>query len=218
MTTLDSRLLRHTDSFAQRFSTAGRAHYSLSRGISGCELPEPELFGIDVVKPRQRGPVEDATQHDVIVRFDGSSLVADPPELTVTAGDIVLWSAADSDTPPFSLRGRSDAFSFDSRSLGIECIYSHVFSEVGNYSWTDPGGSGVSGEVRVDDIDSSKTEECERWREALEAGVVVRITGSSVEPSSTATVPYQTLFFIVLDAPGIAIVDRRLLEPAAEPV
>jgi plastocyanin len=84
--------MTYLNCFAQRFGRAGSYRYRLvSAGTSG--LDRDKSFSIEVKEgiPRDKGE-----QHDVSVRLEGRELVADPPDLSIAVGDLVLWAATDS--------------------------------------------------------------------------------------------------------------------------
>src|SRR5689334_6800273 len=104
MDTLDSRSLRYTDSFVQKFSVPGQVRYRVTTG-AGAYLPvEGTTFTIDVSTQGEN----EGKQHNVTIRRDGRRLVADPLHLAIGVGDMVLWHAPDLATPGFTVRGEGE--------------------------------------------------------------------------------------------------------------
>jgi hypothetical protein len=61
----------------------------------------------------------------------------------------------------------------------------------------------------VKDLDTKSQKDCEKWMKALSQGALVTIKGRA-EPQQVEIVTGQTVFFAVVDAPGITITDQRL--------
>jgi plastocyanin len=213
MNELDSRFLRQTDCFAQRFTTPGLVRYSLSGVLGGIASPESEdSFTIDVVPGGPEGT--SGRQHQVSVRQEGQRLIAEPARLQVTAGDIVLWNAPDAAMAGYAVRGQGEGISVNSASLRSGAVYTHSFGLPGRYGWVDANGSEVSGEIRVAEAEVRREQDRSRWMEVLSRGVLVTIRGTEVSPREVEIVVGQTVFFAVEDAPGITITDARLAPPA----
>ncbi len=71
------------------------------------------------------------------------------------------------------------------------------------------GRSDIGGRVVVKDLDTKSKEDCEKWMRSLTEGALVTIKGRA-EPQEVEVLTGQTVFFAVVDAPGITITDRRV--------
>jgi plastocyanin len=209
MDTLDSRLLGTTDCFGQRFANVGFYTYGLSATPQSCRPLQRERFDIEVTG--HGSPEGEGQQHDVTVKFEDGSFVADPPQLVVSPGDVVLWNAPDPSTPAYAVHGEGER-SFGNTSMTDECLYSHAFGVAGEYAWRDANGGGLTGKVTVKDLDLSDAKECERWTTALEEGSVVVIEGDRAEPSEIEILTGQTVFWAVSKANGITVTDERFAD------
>lgn len=203
MNTLDSRWLRHGDTFLQKFSRTGRYTYDFG------QLPKGR--GRFTIEVKERTERKEPQQHYVAVRRekDGRTLSALPRELSIEAGDVVLWSAAGSSVPGFSVNGWSDTdASFSSAALTREAVYTHAFGSAGVFQWRDARNERIRGTVAVAAVE---TDNMERLRERLAEGTVVLIRGDEVSPAEVKIIAGQTVFFAVEQAEGITITDARLL-------
>lgn len=61
----------------------------------------------------------------------------------------------------------------------------------------------------VKDLDTESKEDCEKWMRSLKEGALVTIKGRA-DPQQVEILTGQTVFFAVVDAPGITITDQRL--------
>lgn len=212
MDTFDSRVLRNTDCFGQRFSRPGTYRYAITRAaLGGLSFEAP--FSITVGRGGGGG---ETGQHHVAVRLDGHHLVADPPELKVSVGDFVMWHAPDPTTPPYAVQGEKDFFS--STALRSEAGYSHAFGLPGEYEWRDANGGGPRGVVRVQEVRADTPEARRAWVERLRKGTLVMVNGDSAEPAIVDVVVGQTVFWIVGKAAGVTVTDARLLRDEEPPV
>ncbi len=207
--TLDSRTLRFTDCYGQRFMKSGRYRYRITP--PGCAwLPGDHEFAVEVGAPSEK-----MVQHHVEVRADGATFTAVPSTVSIAAGDMVTWNCPQADAPPFAING--DRAFFSSEVLTNECGYSHVFSAPGRYEWVDAGGSGTCGVVEVADPKATTGAECRRWMETLAKGTLVMINDGRAEPEAVKITLGQTVFFAVVTGPGVTVTDRRLVGGGAEP-
>lgn len=207
MDLFDSRALRYTDSFGQRFMRAGRYPYDLrSAAWGGLRRPSPR-FVIDVSEERTGDKM---TQHDVRVSLEGGALVADPPELSVSVGDMVLFATRDAKAPPFVVVGEKDFFS--SGALSTEAGYAHAFGLPGEYEWVDANGSPLHGTVRVATPEEEGQRDRDAWMAQLSKGTLIMVEGDKCEPSEVDILTGQTVFWVVTRAPGVSITDARLLQ------
>jgi len=205
LSTLDSRSLTYVNTFGRRFGEPGEIRYRLVTAAVACQ-PAPDLpFTIEVA----RG--EGGEQHDVTVRLREDELVAEPPKLSIAAGDLVLWHSVAS-TPGYAVQGESKEARFDSSLLTSETLYTHAFGVPGDYEWTDAANRSVSGAVTVGSLDSGDPKQCREWMEALARGTLVVIEGDRADPPEVSVLAGQTVFFAVSAAEGITITDARLIE------
>jgi plastocyanin len=206
MDTLDSRVLSYVDCFARRFAEAGSVKYGITSASVRCGLHDEDTFAIDVRERREPG---EGAQHDVTVRMKGGRFTVDPAKLSIQAGDVVMWHGANSAVPGFIVSGQAGDQSFSSASLEAESLFTHAFGVPGTYEWGDTGKSDIGGRIVVKDLDTKSQRDCEKWMKALSQGALVTIKGRA-EPQQVEIVTGQTVFFAVVDAPGITITDQRL--------
>jgi plastocyanin len=207
--TLDSRLLRPTDCYAQRFMRPGTYRYAVVP-MYGEAVTEVRPFSVLVSEGARSGD-DRMQQHNVVVRSDGKRLVAQPADLEIGVGDLVLWNCQDRGALPYLVAGDKEFFS--SHRLVNDSGYSHAFGVAGEYRWTDAFGSGTSGVVRVTNPTCRTSAEFARWRETLSKGTVVTIADDRAAPADVEIVTGQTVFFAVTKSRGISITDERLLGP-----
>lgn len=206
MNSLDSRFCRVGDTFAQKFSQAGRYIYDFNLpGLNQLDK-EKGRFTINV----KNADKQEGQQHFVVVRMDGKTLIADPPQLDIAAGDVVLWSTNDQNTPGFSVSGHSDKDSFNSAALVREALYSHAFGSPDEIEWGDMNGHGLSGKISVRVPSTKSQKEMDSFKELLTRGTVVTIREGKADPAHLTVSVGQTVFFAVEKAEGITITDRRL--------
>ena len=209
MNSLDSRLLRHGDTFAQKFSRPGRYNYDFNLPVLSRLDKIDGQFTINVKETGDKK--REGQQHYVVVRQqENKKLKADPPELNTVAGDVVLWSASDSATPGFSISGHSESDSFSSAALAHEALYTHAFGSAGEIGWEDANGHRLSGTIIVKMPETKSAKDMEYYKETLTKGAVVVISGEKAEPAQVEISVGQTVFFAVEKADGITITDRRL--------
>ena len=202
---LDSRALRLTDCYAQRFMKAGTYQYNVLP-VGGHHLTVERPFA---VKVRERSAQTRLTQHLVVVTPQSSGFRVDRSELMIEAGDLVLWNCPDPKAMPYTVIGDKDFF--DSQRLLNESGYSHAFGSAGEYHWKDAHGSSVAGIVRVKNPECKTEAEFRRWHESLTKGTLVMIAGERAEPREIDIVTGQTVFFAITKGPGISITDQRVL-------
>ena len=148
-------------------------------------------------------------QHLIEVAYQDATMVPDQPELTVLAGDLVLWHSRDAARLPFAVVGEKDFF--DSHRLVNECGFSHAFAVAGEYHWRDAFGSGLQGVVRVSDPKGSGERDLRAWQKRLTQGTLVMIKDGAAEPAEIDIVTGQTVYFAVVTGPGISVTDSRIL-------
>lgn len=218
---LDSRALRHTDCYGQRFMKPGTYPYALvpagGAGASG-EFP----YVVEVVE-RSSKAERDMHQTTVTVRFlkerhgdccdertaDPGRFVPDQERVTVEAGDMVVWNSPDAATRPFAVEGHKEFFG--STALTNECGYTHVFMTPGEHEYVDANGSGLRGVVRVTDPKPRNAEELRAWQSRLGHGTLVMISDGTPEPAEVEIMLGQTVFFAVVAGPGVTITDAALV-------
>ena len=207
MDTLDSRVLSYVDCFARRFAKAGTVKYGITSASVRCGLHDEDAFVIEVKERREPGG--EGSQHDVTVKMKGARFAVEPAKLSIQAGDVVMWHAANSGVPGFIVSGQADDQRFSSASLEAESLFTHAFGVPGTYEWGDAGKSKIGGRIVVKDLDTQSKEDCEKWMKSLSQGALVTIKGKA-DPQQVEIVTGQTVFFAVVDAPGITITDQRL--------
>ena len=212
-TTLDSQHLRYGDCFGQKFVHVGEIRYRIVYSAASAlpsEFEEGERdFSIEVMKASRRGG--QGRQHDVSVRVVDGVVRADPPELQIEAGDVVLWHGAEEAVPAFAVVGSGPEQAVDSSSMTANCVYSHVFSLPGEVKWHDANGSGVSGRIDVKSPAIRDKSEQAKWFEAIRKGILIHINGRRVDPDDVAIVTGQTVFFAVSKSAGIRIAETSVV-------
>ena len=206
---LDSRTLRATDCYGQRFMRAGRYPYHVLPA-GGRSLADEFPYAVVV---REGDSNSEMKQHTVPVAREGRAFVPKPEiEIEIDQGDLVLWNCPSAGTG-FEVLGEK-AF-FGNSSLTNECGYSHAFGVAGDYEWTDANGSGLGGVVHVVDPTCRSEVDLRAWRDRLSNGTVVMITDGVVEAAEVTIEVGQTVFFAVVSSNGVTITDRRLLDDSA---
>ena len=219
---LDSRTLRHTDCYGQRFMKPGTYPYALvPAGGVGANGDHP--YVVEVVEKSSGRADRDMHQTVVTVRFgkeghDDCScpehpsgpgrFVPDEERVTVEAGDMVLWNSPDAADRPFAVEGQKDFFG--SSVLTNECGYTHVFTTPGDHEFVDAHGSGLRGVVRVANPQPRNKEELRAWQARLGEGTLVMINDGRAEPAEVEIVLGQTVFFAVVNGPGVSITEPAL--------
>ena len=101
MNVLDSRFLRIGDSYSQKFSKPGRFKYAITYGGISCISVDEFIYTIIVkhITQNDSKPV----QHNVIVQRAGKSIVAQPTNLEINQGDMVLWYTTDTNVEGFAV-------------------------------------------------------------------------------------------------------------------
>ena len=145
MDILDSRALRRTDCYGQRFMRPALSYTILPPRADALTTDRP--FAIEVTGDR---PAEEATQHSLRVARRNGTFRPEKEMLEITVGDIVLWNRPDRSAGSFAVIGEQPFF--NSASLTNECGFTHAFGLPGEYRWADVHGSGLSGIVRVGEV------------------------------------------------------------------
>jgi len=206
---LDSRALRRTDCYAQRFMKPGTYRYNVLPAFSH-HIARERPFTVSVSdKDKKR-----MTQHNVIVRFDNGRFTVDQAEIVIDTGDLILWNCPNAGSTPYCIAGEKE-FLASSRMLN-ECGYSHAFGLAGEYRWRDANGSDAQGVVHVRDPQCKDPVQFNQWHdETIKKGALVMINNGKAKPSSVEIVIGQTVFFAVVKGPGVTITDERLLTTPA---
>lgn len=203
---LDSRALRRTDCYAQRFMKAGTYQYNVLPAFGDCVQRE-RPFAIKVLEQKKKTAM---TQHNVTVRLEKAGFTVDRKEITIDAGDLVLWNCPEAGATPYCIAGEMEFFA--SGRMFNECGYTHAFGVPGEYHWRDAYGSDVHGVVRVRDPQCKDQSRFDRWhKNTLTTGTLVMIGEGKARPASVEIVTGQTVFFAIVKGPGISITDERLL-------
>lgn len=215
MNSLDSRFLRPGNTFAQSFTQPGLYTYDFGLPIPNRRGEAGGPFTIRVKEDGDRR--SDGAQHNVRVKRECGRLKADPEELEIEAGDVVLWYSLDPSMPGFTVGGHSETDFFSSAALTREALYTHAFGTAGDFQWKDANGSRVSGKVLVTMPQTRTARDMESYKERLAEGAMVVISGERAEPAQVEIVVGQTVCFVVEQADGITITDTKLLTEAASP-
>jgi plastocyanin len=207
---LDSRALRLTDCYGQRFMKAGTYRYHVLP-VGGHYMTEERPFSVKVT---DRAGQAKMTQHSLVVTIDRGRFRVDREDVAIGTGDLVLWNCPDPKAMPYMVVG--DKEFFGSHRLLNESGYSHAFGSAGEYQWRDAYGSGLSGVVRVRNPECKTEPDFQRWHKSLAKGTLVTIGDGRAEPREVDIVTGQTVFFAVTKGPGISITDQRLLPRQTE--
>lgn len=207
--TLDSRALRRTDCYGQRFMRPGRYAYNVLPA-GGHILTDVAPYSVVV---QDRAGNEEMQQHTVQIGHDGHTFRPDQPEITIAEGDLVLWHCPVSTPTGYEVVGQKTFFA--SASLTNECGYSHAFGIAGDYEWVDANGGGAGGVVHVLDPGCRTTDDLRAWRESLSTAHLVTIVDGQVDPAELTVRVGQTVYFTVVTGTGVTVTDRRLVEAAA---
>jgi plastocyanin len=203
--TFDSRALRATDCYGQRFMKAGLYRYHVLSAHAHCMTDERPF----AVKVGESSGKRKLGQNTVTITFDRGRFRVEPQEVTIESGDLVLWNCPNARANPYMVVG--DKEFFGSSRLVNESGYSHAFASPGEYTWRDAYGSGASGTVRVTDPGCRTHADLEQWRRTLRKGTLITIDDRIAHPRDVAIVTGQTVFFAITKGPGISITDERLL-------
>lgn len=218
---LDSRALRNTDCYGQRFMKPGTYPYALvPAGGAGASRDYPYVVEVVEKASEREGGMNQST---VTVRFvkehhgeccdertaDPGRFVPDQARVTVEAGDMVVWNSPDARTRPFAVDGEKEFFS--STALTNECGYTHVFTTSGEHEYADANGSGLRGVVSVADPKPRTNHDLRAWQARLGEGALVMISDGRPEPAEVDIVLGQTVFFAVVTGPGVTITDASLV-------
>lgn len=208
MNDLDSRFLRLGDCYAQRLTKPGTYKYVLTPAGSGSPPLSGDTYAISVRPDKGTG-----AQHYVVVRQRGKTLLAEPAELVIQSGDIVLWHTLEAATPGFAVLGLGEMGELNSSSMKVEALYSHAFGSPGRYGWGDANGGRARGEVEVRAFDLRQQKDHKKWVASLAKGTVIKVTGDKAAPARVQVVVGQTVLWLVDKVAGITITDARLLRP-----
>jgi plastocyanin len=210
MDTFDSRALRLADCYGQRFMKAGTYRYALVPAGADCFIDERPF----VVQVNERKSKGDMKQHDVVVRAEGASFRAEPSEITIEAGDLILWHSPNAKGVAYMVSGEKEFFGND--RLVNECGFTHAFAAAGTYKWRDAYGSPVNGVVRVRDPRCKTQDDLKKWRTKLTTAALVMISDDKSQPPEVEIVTGQTVFFAVTKTKGVSVTDERLLGAASK--
>lgn len=205
---LDSRALGRANCFAQRFMRPGGYDYAVVPGHGQALAAE---FPFSVIVDDNK--TKEMTQHNVLVSDGKRGFDVDKAEIRIGLGDMVLWSGNGRTTASFAVVGEDEFF--NSHRMVNECGYSHAFGTPGDYEWADAFGSGLSGRIRVSEVDGTDQKAFAEWRKRLNEGALVMITDNKADRTDLDIMVGQTVFFAIVKGPGISITDKRLLDLTA---
>jgi plastocyanin len=203
----DSRRMTYLNCFAQRFAKPGSYRYRIaSAGTSA--LDRDKSFSIEVKEGNARDQGE---QHDVRVRLEGRELVADPPDLSIAVGDLVLWAATDSSIAGYAIVGDGRGLTFSSARLASETIFTHAFGSPGVYDWVDAHGGKAGGTVEVvSPSDRPRERDQDAWLAALGRPTVITIKDEVADPRRVEILTGQTVAWVIEQAKGMTITESSL--------
>lgn len=203
--TLDSRGLRRTDCYGQRFMRPGAyTYHALPAGAQHVDRDRPYVVRVSDRKD-QAAPMNQVT---LTLAWNGRELRPDKAEVTISVGDLVVWNCPDPAAPPYEVIGDKDFFS--SARLVNECGFSHAFGAPGTYVWTDAYGSGIGGTIRVHDPGCRTHADLATWRAGLSEATLVMIADGKVSPTEVEITVGQTVYFAITMGKGISITDKRV--------
>lgn len=203
--TLDSRALRRTDCFGQRFMRPGTYAYSICPAHSHA-ISSDRPFTITAKETATNGKMK---QHNVLINLRQGRYDVAAHDLTIDVGDLVLWNCVDSDAPPYAIIG--DQPFFCSHRMTNECGYSHAFGTPGEYHWADAFGGDIGGVIKVRDPGCKDDASLARWKASLAKGTLVIIADGKAKPKEVDIHTGQTVYFAIVTGPGISITDERVL-------
>lgn len=212
---LDSRYLTHLDGYLHVFRQPG--HYAYRLGHLPAEYDADESgrrFRIEVTE-QGRAPGK-GQQHSVTLRWDPRARAYEPhpAELAIAANDFVIWSIDASATPgapPVTVDGvrmaspkagpeGRFAIAFDSRTLELHDIFTHLFMQPGRYIYR----VNQRAEASVTVLDHRRVEP-EAATRALQSATVVRIVDGRPNPAAFEIVAGHTVVWFVEEGGSVAI-------------
>jgi plastocyanin len=203
--TLDSRALRCTDCYGQRFMREGTFHYHvMPSGGQNVNLDRPHI--INVSERKRSGKM---TQHSVALQWEDHEFMPGDKEIDVEVGDLVVWNCSDRNAPPYEIVGEKEFFA--SARMVNECGFSHAFGVPGTYEWGDAHGSDVGGIVRVEELACESRSDLSHWRAQLSKAALVMIADGTAKPAEVHIVVGQTVYFAIVTSTGMTITDKRLI-------
>jgi plastocyanin len=203
--TIDSRALRPTDCYGQRFMRPGTYHYHVLPS-GGQHINRERPYVVRVSDPKDKAPA--MQQLTLMVAWNGRELRPDKIDVSVNTGDLVVWNCPDPAAPPYEVAGDKDFF--NSARLVNECGFSHAFGLPGTYTWADAFGSGVGGTVHVLAPRCRTPAELAQWQSDLAKATVVMISHGKAEPAHVEIATGQTVYFAIVAGKGISVTDTRL--------
>ena len=105
--TFDSRALRRTDCYGQRFMRGGSYRYNVV-AASGQVAVIDTPYVVEVVD--EGSPEAAMQQHTVLVRADGKRFHPEAESVTISVGDLVLWHCPNAGAVPFVVVGDKESF------------------------------------------------------------------------------------------------------------
>jgi plastocyanin len=203
--TIDSRALRCTDCYGQRFMRPGTYRYHVLP-VGGAHIDQDRPYVIRVNE--RKADKEPMKQLTVTLTWGRHEFKPDQHDLAIDAGDLVIWNCPDQAAPAYEVAGDKDFF--NSARLVNECGYSHAFGLPGTYVWEDVFGSGIGGTVRVRSPKCSTPADLAQWRAELTKATLVMISDGKASPAEVDIAVGQTVYFAIVTGKGISITDKRL--------
>ena len=122
---------------------------------------------------------------------------------------MIVWNSPDAATRPFAVAGQNNFFG--SVALTNDCGYTHVFMTPGEHEYVDANGSGLRGVVRVVDPKPRDHDQIRAWQARLGEGTLIMVNDVRPAPAEVEIMLGQTVFFAVVNGPGVTITDASLV-------
>jgi len=198
----DSRALRFTDAYGQRFMRVGTYKFNIVKAGTG-EFAEKYRYTIHVIDCKKGHKMK---QHGLQVHNKNGEFMLEESEITIELGDMIMWSCRQPSAPAFEVIGDQPFFS--SANMENECGYAHCFTSPGDYQWVDANGSKLSGVVKVSEPNCKCQKDIMSWQKKLSKGALVMINGNKVEPPEIKIYTGQTVYFAMIKTKGITITEK----------
>jgi hypothetical protein len=174
MSEFDSRLLRYTDCFGQKLPATGQYRFQL--GI------KPSMRLADVggdhghsVEVQDGEGTHEAVQRHVPVDWKNGTFEPQVAVGKASAGDVLTWSGAGPDTPPFEVEMTGPGGNSGSGSMSNGALVTHAFLVPGTYTWHIGDQKEPAGRIRVDQVIAHNKDEFDAWVKSVSQGPMVRI-------------------------------------------
>ncbi len=226
----DSSALNSLNCFAQKFIEPGTWPYRLVEAGATPALTAAVVAAYPftiTVTPATGGASQ---QTNVVVKRGDGGLVADPAQVTVNAGDVVLWNTTDASIQGFAVEVQlpvqpvaraaflalpqgmaAKVQATGSQQMHNNVFFTHAFGLPGDYPWQDANGGKARGIIHVHTMEVKSDADRKAWLDKLQEGVGITIQGDAVDKPEVDILAGQTVVWSINGAAGIRIVS------AAEP-